>query len=146
MSSRLNIFIEQFFELKIKNEGINLQRVQFNSLNSNIEYKFQNFRIKIETYFKEIYITLFNERYRKDEINLFNLLEFLNQKNEIYPTSNYFHNEKDIDICIKKQLLFLSQILIESFIQITEFFNDSKYLNNINKFYNYHRNKYSDLY
>jgi hypothetical protein len=63
-----------------------------------IEYSSIDFVIKIEKYFRELYVSLYRLSDPNNEINLFNLLEYLKQGNINVSKSEYFHKEKDIEI------------------------------------------------
>lgn len=108
-----------------------------------IEYSSNSFGIKLEKYHREVYATLYRLDYPKKEINLFNLLNFLNQNRDSnYITSNYFDKEKDINKCYKMQLKNLSMIIYENFDLLNDFFNSENYLSNFENVEKFMINKY----
>ena len=80
-----------------------------------IEYESKDFSIKIEKYFREFYVSLYKLDDLENEINLFNLLEYLKQGATDSPRSEYFHKEKDIEICYRNQLEYISTIIYSIF-------------------------------
>ena len=111
-----------------------------------IEYSSIDFVIKIEKYFRELYVSLYKLSDPNNEINLFNLLEYLKQGSINVPKSKYFHEEKDIEECYRKQLMYISNVFYENFIAINEYFSSDNYALNVVDMKNFRKNKYPDLY
>jgi hypothetical protein len=110
-----------------------------------IEYSSIDFVIKIEKYFRELYVSLYKLSDPNNEINLFNLLEYLKQGNNV-PKSKYFHEEKDLEECYRKQLMYISNVFYENFIAINDYFSSNNYALNIVDMKNFRKNKYPELY
>ena len=111
-----------------------------------IEYSSKTFVIKIEKYFREFYATLYRLDDFQEEINLFNLLDYLNQGSETKPTSEYFHKEKNIEECYKKQLNQISTLIYNNYAAINDFFNSEDYKSKIIDLNSYIINKYPKLF
>lgn len=111
-----------------------------------IEYSSKTFVIKIEKYFLEFYATLYKLDDPKKEINLFNLLDYLNRDSGSKPTSESFHKEKDIEECYKKQLNQISTLIYDNYTAINGFFNSEDYESKTTDLRNYIINKYPELF
>jgi hypothetical protein len=88
-----------------------------------IEYGSTNFVFKLEKYRKEFYATLYKTGNPVKEVDLFNLLAYLNEAAADIPESEYFRKEKDIEECYKKQLSHISATLYEHYEAINNFFS-----------------------
>lgn len=110
-----------------------------------VEYKSDSFVIKIIKYRREFYLTLYKSENPKNEINLFNLLQYLNKTTEI-PKSNYFTDENEIDESYRKQLNYLSTCLYENFEEINVFFSNKSYESKVVDLENFMINKYPNLF
>lgn len=111
-----------------------------------IEYESKDFSIKIEKYFREFYVSLYKLDDLENEINLFNLLEYLKQGATDSPRSEYFHKEKDIEICYRNQLEYISTIIYNNFPAISSFFCSVTFKSNVLAFERYWENKHPELY
>jgi hypothetical protein len=97
-------YIDIYFKKLIDEFDFSLKE-QFNDGQSYfIEYSSMIFVIKIEKYFREFYATMYRLDDPKNEINLFNLLDYLNISNENISSHQSFLKEKNIEECYKKQL------------------------------------------
>lgn len=139
-------FIDEFFERLIEEYGFRIKE-EFNEGQSfMIELNSGAFVIKIEKYFLEFYATLFNTKSLDNEINLFNLLEFLKKDDKNIPKSEYFRNEKDIEECYRKQLANISSAIYDNLSLINEYFNSEGYERRVMEFEKYWKNKHPELY
>lgn len=145
MEENFTKYIYEFFSKLIKLYGFAIKR-ELNEENSYlIEYRSADFVIKIEKYFREFYATLYKTNKPDDEINLFNLLEYLKQDNET-PKSDYFRQEKDIEECYRKQLNHISSVIYENYALLNNFFSSDDYELKFADFEMYWRNKHPELY
>jgi len=111
-----------------------------------IEYSSKTFVIKIEKYFREFYAALYRLDDSQEEINLLNLLDYLNQDNEIKLVSESFHQEKNIEECYKKQLNQISTLIYDNFPAINDFFKSDDYKSKVISLKNYIINKHPELF
>ncbi len=111
-----------------------------------IEYNSKDFVIKIENYFREFNTSLYKINRPDDEINLFNLFEYLIQGDDNIPKSEYFRKEKDIQECYRKQLNHTSSVIYENYGLISDFFSDNNYELKMIEFKMYWSNKYPKFY
>jgi hypothetical protein len=111
-----------------------------------IEYSSDNFVIKIEKYFREFYVTFHKTNSPNSEINLFNLLDYLKNGDEQIVKSEYFHNEKEVNECYKKQFAHLSSTIYNNYELISDFFSEEKHELNMIKFEKYWKSKYPNFY
>lgn len=111
-----------------------------------VEYHSNIFGIKLEKYRREFYATLYKTGNPDSEVNLFNLLHYLNKGSSNVPEAEYFRDENDIKECYRKQLKHISTTIYKNFSAINEFFvnrNLDSELVNIQKFI---LNRYPDLF
>ncbi len=85
-----------------------------------VEYGSNIFVIKIEKYRREFYVTLFKTS-SKQEVNLFNLLSYLNKESKESPKSEYFNDEVNMEESYRKQLDHISATICNNF-EIINFF------------------------
>ncbi|GAA4314533.1 hypothetical protein [Compostibacter hankyongensis] len=111
-----------------------------------VEYSSDNFVIKIEKYFREFYTSIYKINKPDDEINLFNLLEYLKWDDAKADKSAYFRNEKDLEECYKKQLKHISSIIYENYNLINDFFSSDEYELKMAEFEWYWKNKHPEFY
>ncbi|WP_183577507.1 hypothetical protein HDF18_11125 [Mucilaginibacter sp. X5P1] len=119
-------------------------------LNENESYMIlfasEKIAIRIEKYFRELYTSLYKVDEPDFEVNLFNLLDYLIQDDEKVPQGEYFHREKDLEECYKKQLTYVSSVIDENYDLISDFFNADKYELRTAEFEKYWRNKHPEFY
>lgn len=141
-------YIHEFFSKLMELYGFILKKELNEEQSYMIEYSSVNFVIKVEKYFREFYTTLYKLNKPDNEINLFNLLEYLKQDELQVPKSEYFHNEKDIEKCYKKQLNHISGVVYENYNLINDFFNgnDYDYELKMSEFEKYWKNKHPEFY
>ena len=137
-------YIHEFFKRLIEVYGFQVRSDLKERETYMIEYRSDNFVIKIEKYFREFYVTLYKPNEPDKEINLFNLLEYLRQGDSQVPKSEYFRSEKDIEECYKKQLNHISGVIYENYNLIDIFFNDNEL--KMVEFEKYWKNKHPELY
>ncbi len=139
-------YIYEFFNRLIGLYGFQIKTELNKGESYMIEYGSDNFVIKIEKYFHEFYATLYKVGKPDDEINLFNLLEYLRQFDAMIPKSEYFRKEKDLEECYRKQLSHISYVIYENYDLINEFYNSENYESKITEFEMYWKNKHPELY
>jgi hypothetical protein len=120
-------------------------KVELNDHAYMIEYSSMAYVIKVEKYFREFYISLYKTSESDNAINLFNLLEYLNQ-DDAAPKSKYFRNEKDIEECFRKQIDYLSSVIYENYILINDFFSADNFELEFAEFQKYWKIKHPELY
>lgn len=135
-------YIYEFFKSLIEIYGFKIKTELNEGESYMIEYSSNDFVIKIEKYFREFYVSLYKIDKPDNEINLFNLLEYLKQAETIIPKSEYFRNEKDIQECYLKQLSHISSVIYENYDLIKDFFSNGNYT----EFENYWKKKHPELY
>jgi hypothetical protein len=111
-----------------------------------IEYSSTDFVIKIEKYFREFYVTMYKVNDESNEINLFNLLEFVKQNDLNTPKSKYFRTEKNLEVCYKEQLKYLSTVIYDHYAIIIDFFCNDNYESRLAEFDKYWQDKHPELY
>ena len=136
----------EFFKWLIEVYGFKI-KVELNDGQSYmIEYSSGDFIIKIEKYFREFYATIYKKSNTDDEINLFNLLEYLKQGSAQIPQSEYFRKEKDIEECYRKQLSHISSAIYDNYNLINGFFGEDNYELRVLEFEKYWKNKHPEFY
>lgn len=111
-----------------------------------IEYSSTDFVIKIEKYFREFYVTLYKVNDESNEINLFNLLEFVKQKDLNISKSKYFPTGKNLEECYKVQLKYMSTVIYDHYDIIIDFFCNGNYKSRLAEFNKYWQDKHPELY
>lgn len=139
-------YIRAFFSKLIELYGFILKKELNEEQSYMIEYSSVNFAIKVEKYFREFYATLYKLNKPDNEINLFNLLEYLKQGDAQVPKSEYFRNEKDIEECYRKQLDHISGVVYENYNLINDFFSGNDYELKMSEFEKYWKNKHPEFY
>ena len=135
--------IHMHFDKLVEMYGFKI-KAELNEGNSYmIEYNSENFVFRIEKYFREFYLTVYSINEPDTEINLFNLLEYLNQEKLIVPKSKFFSGENSIEECFKKQFEYLLSVLIDNYFDINYFFNTDKFKSNIDNLKQYWKNNHS---
>lgn len=92
-----------------------------------IEYESDIFILRIEKYRNEFQPTLRKKDYPDLEINMFNLLKFLNPDDVQSVSSNFFHDVKDMSERYCMQLGHIYDILDNNLDKISEFFSHDNY-------------------
>ena len=139
-------YIHEFFEKLVEHFQFKIKKELIQEQSYVIEYISKNFVIKIEKYFREFYARLYEINDLNNEINLFNLLEYLNQGSINVFKSEYFRNEKNLEECYRKQLEHISSAAYTNFFLINDFFSQDKYKLKIADFEKYWKNKHPELY
>jgi len=139
-------YIHELFKKLIEVHDFKLKTKLTEGQSFCIEFSSGNFVVKIEKYFREFYTTLYKINNPDNEINLFNLLEYLKQGSKAVPKSEYFRKEKDIEECYRKQLVHVSSVIYDNYSLIIDFFNQNSYENNLKKFEKYWKNKHPEFY
>lgn len=111
-----------------------------------IEYSSETIVIKLEKYRREFYVTLYKLNNPDKEINLFNLLDYVNQTKSNAPKAEYFRNEKDIEECYKKQLNYISNLIYDNYDAINDFFTIDNYESKVADLEKFIMKKYPDLF
>jgi hypothetical protein len=110
-----------------------------------IEYSSVDIIVKVENYFREIYVSLYKVTDPDNGINLFNLLKYLMQGAINIPESNYFHKEKDLEESFRKQLEHISTVFYENYDTINAYFTSGNYESRVADFEKFWRHKYPNL-
>ncbi|WP_257667162.1 hypothetical protein [Parapedobacter tibetensis] len=139
-------YIYEFFKRLVELYGFQKKKDLNEGQSYMIEYSSNNFVIKIEKYFREFYTSLYKTNRPDDEINLFNLLEYLKQGDANIPKSEYFRKEKDIQECFRKQLSHTSSVIYENYDLINDFFSGNNYELKMAEFEKYWKNKHPEFY
>lgn len=135
-------YIYEFLKSLIEIYGFRIKTELNEGQSYMIEYSSNDFVIKIEKYFREFYVSLYKIDKPDNEVNLFNLLEYLKQADSKAPRSEYFRKEKDIEECYRKQLSHISSVVYENYDLIKDFFSSDNYP----EFEKYWKNKHPELY
>ncbi|MGK6353524.1 hypothetical protein [Parapedobacter sp. DT-150] len=139
-------YIYEFFKRLIEVYDFQKKRELSEGQSYMIEYGSNIFVIKIEKYFREFYISLYKVNRPDEEVNLFNLLEYLKQGDSDIPKSEYFPKEKDIQESYIQQLNHISSVIYENYDLINGFFIDNNYELRMAGFENYWKNKHPEFY
>lgn len=103
--------------------------------------------VRLERYHYEIYATVYRTGDRENQVNLFNLLEFLNVDFERFIYSSDPVNEHGgIDKYARKQLLNIAKAVHENQSRIRDFFKDERYASNIADVRQFMINNYPQLF
>jgi hypothetical protein len=146
MDNSFEKYVNKYFGLIIKKYGFSVNNRSNESQSYFIEYDSYSFTLKIEKYHREFYIILYSKSYPEYEINLFNLLRYLNRDNSEKILPNYFPTETDIDECLRKQLEYLSGVVCENYEKISDFFKDGNYESNFLRLKKFMIEKYPKLF
>jgi hypothetical protein len=134
------------FEKLIEKFNFQIHTESYNNRFFLIEFKSDKIIIKLEQYFRGIYVTLYRIDKPDFEINLYNLLDYLNQSNFDEKEDRYFENEKDLIVAFRKQLEYIASLLYKNYYLINDFFISGNYLSNFAEFDKYWRNKHPEFY
>jgi hypothetical protein len=127
MKQKFIEYIHYYFERLIEIYGFSIKNEQNDGQSYFIEYNSNTFIVKLEKYRMEFYVTLYKLSNPEKEINLFNFLIYVNQPVSDYPKAEYFRNEKDIEVCYRKQLNYLTNLIYDNYDKINDFFSSSNY-------------------
>jgi len=116
-------YIHNSFSKLVERHGLKKGSELNDGQSYSIEYLSDTFVIKIEKYRREFYGTLYKTGNIDREVNLFNLLYYLNQESSNVPKSNYFTDEGNLEECYRKQLNHISATIYENFEAINSFFS-----------------------
>jgi hypothetical protein len=114
--------------------------------NYSVEYCSTTFGIKLEKYRREFYATLYKSGNPDKEINLFNLLRYLNQDSSNVPEAEYFHRETNLEDCYRKQFDHISTTVYENFAAMNDFFRSENYESKVTDITKFMLNKYPELF
>lgn len=120
-------YISVFFKTLIDIYGFNIKREVNDGQSYSIEYNSDIVGIKLEKYRREFYVTLYKLNRPDREINLFNLLDYVNQTKSKALESNYFRDEKNIEAYYRKQLNYISEAIYDNYNVIKDFFSSNNY-------------------
>lgn len=119
-------YIYSFFNRLVELHGFKKKHELADGQCYMVEYSSENFVIKIEKYFREFYASVYQLNDLENEINLFNLLEYLKQ-DDTPIQSEYYNKENDLDGCFRKQLDHISSTFFDNHHLIIGFYNDNTY-------------------
>jgi hypothetical protein len=112
-----------------------------------VEYSSNIFVIKFEKYRREFYATLYKTGHSDDEINLFNLLRYLNRD---FTEFEYFygelHGENELEEYYRKQFNHISNTIYENFVVINDFFSSGNYESKFTDIRKFMLKKYPELF
>jgi len=111
-----------------------------------IDFTSKTITIRIEQYYRELYTSLYQTSKPNFQVNIFNLLDYLMPDKKKVPQGEYFHNEKNLDECFKKQLNHIFITIYENYNLISDFFIADDYEARITEFDKYWANKHPELY
>ena len=134
------------FDWLIQNYNFNIKEISSENNFIIFEFQSENFNIKLEKYFREIYISIYKNNFDNSEINLFNLLDFFYQDVDYAPKAKYFKDLKDLNECYLQQLTYISHVLKENFELVLKFYKNSNYNLNELEFKKYWMKKHPELY
>src|SRR5882724_5917465 len=111
-----------------------------------IEYRSDTFVIKLEKYRREFYVALYKTGYPDNSVDLFNLLNYLNQASSDVPKFKSFEEEKDWDKCYKKQFNYIVDTIDDYFVVINNFFKNANIESEMEGIEKYMVKKYPNLF
>lgn len=117
-----NSLVNDFHIKKIKEE--------FYEDSFSIEYQADCFKIEIEEYRQELYVTLYKNGDRSMGINLSNLLNYLGQSTGSNFEDYYFSDEKTLEDSFQKQINNITKNIYENFEKINRFYCDKNFETN----------------
>lgn len=138
--------VRKHFSIFINEHGFSIENEISDESSYLIKFRSDLFCIKIEKYFREFYIQLYKDEVEESEINLFNLLEFVNKDTNNLYESNYFSDEKDITTCYEKQLEYNSKAILDNFMLIKDFFKSKDLKKKLEEITQYLIEENPDLY
>ena len=146
MKQNIVNYIHELFKNLIEVHNLKVKKEINEEQSYMIEFISENFGIKIEKYFREFYVSVYKIDNLENEVNLFNLMEFLMQGVDYIPKSDYFHNEKDTEECYRKQLKHISIVINDNYAMISDFFSNDDFETKISDFEKYWKTKHPYLY
>ncbi|HET9058204.1 MAG TPA: hypothetical protein VFN30_15270 [Chitinophagaceae bacterium] len=140
-------YIYEYFEKLIERFGLKKQNEQGDGQSYSVEYSSDIFVVRLEKYRREFYATLYKIGHSDDEINLFNLLQYLNKDaTPKAPEAKYFPEESNIDECYRKQLRYITDVVCENFTELNDFFREGNYESKVKDIKRFMMEKYPELY
>jgi len=130
-------YIYDCFEDLVEKFGLTRQNEINEGQTFSVDFCAKTFAVKLEKYRREFYATLYRVDRPDYEINLYNIIQYLNQSSSNVPEPNYFVDEDDIEECYRKQIKHIASNISDYFPQLDEFFNHEKYdseLEKLNRF------------
>lgn len=146
MKQNFQKYIYSYFAKLVEKYGFKKENEQTDEQSYSIEYCSNIFVIKLEKYRREFYATLYKTGNKNNEINLFNLLSYLNQASLNVSEAEYFRNEKDIEESYRKQLNHISTTIYKNFDGINNFFSSGDYESKVAEIRKFMLNKYPELF
>ena len=146
MNEVIRKYTNNFFNLLISKFGFEIKTEMISDESYLMEYVSEKYVIKIEKYHREFYLSVYSLFDQDNEINFFNLLEFLKQNDTEVTDSKYFRKEKDVEECYKKQLNHISNVIYDNLDLLNDFFSKDKYEKNALEIHSYWKNKHPELY
>ena len=146
MEHRFIEYLYGTFSKLVEKYGFHKSTELIDEQSYSVEYRSNNFVIKLEKYRREFYVTLYKTGYSNKGVNLFNLLKFLKKASSDVPMSKYFKEEKDMEECYKKQLNYISNTIYDNFIAINDFFKSGNYESKLMDIEKFMLNKYPELF
>jgi hypothetical protein len=147
MEQKFVKYLHDFFKIIIELYGFKIKEEINDGRYYMIEYSSKNFVIKIEKYFREFYLTLYKNDFLKQEINIFNLLDYLNRD---FLPFEYFYEEfsdkNELEKYYIKQFNYLSKVVVDNFTTISNFFRSKDYELKIADLEKFMINKYPELF
>lgn len=139
-------YIDDYFIVLFKKFGFFVRNEINDDQTLSVEFCTKTFVVKLEKYRQEFYATLYKIGFPEHEINLFNLIQYLNQDSNNVLESNYFVNEKNLGERYKKQLKHIVSTIFDYFLQIDEFFKHDNFCLELEKLNKFMQDKYPELF
>jgi hypothetical protein len=137
-------YVCDYLSFLISKYGFSKGKEIYDDQSLSIEIRSNTFVVKIEKYRREIYITLFRPGYDENEIHLFNLIQYLFQKDNV--SSNYFSEIEDLAECYRRQIENSSTALKKYYEDIFHFFNVDDFRSQLEEVNRYMQERYPELY
>lgn len=102
--------------------------------------------IRLEKYRRELYAYLSKPSEPHEEVNLFVLVDYLNNDTKDAVDSNYFRDEERLDECYRLQIEWLADVIGRHLPEIREFFSDKLYRENCSALKDYVIERHPDFY
>ncbi|MCJ7484388.1 MAG: hypothetical protein MUO31_15670 [Thermodesulfovibrionales bacterium] len=120
-------YINKYFNFLIKELGFS--KKEENSDNSeffNVTFANSLMGVTIEKYRREIYMSIFNCANAEKKVDIYNLINYLEQDKKKYLKSKFFTKEHNLEECFRLQIEWLAELLIKYFPKIKEFISNEK--------------------
>ena len=88
MEHRFIEYLYGTFSKLVEKYGFHKSTELIDEQSYSVEYRSNNFVIKLEKYRREFYVTLYKTGYADNGVNLFNLLSFLIKPHQMFPRLN----------------------------------------------------------